>query len=230
MRVFESLLDLLFPPKCPFCGKVLEKAAICPNCEKELPWIADAEALREGPGDLCCAAPLWYKDLAREGILRFKFRGSSAAARPIGEIMARCAAEHLSGRFDTVTWVPVSRKRLRKRGYDQARLLAEAVCRHWDVKPVRLLKKIADTPPQSGLREAAARRANVLGVYEVTDTRLVAGKRVLLVDDICTTGATLAECVRVLKDAGAAETVCLTAARTPEKSGKIPAESLEKQG
>jgi len=230
MNVLESLLDLLFPPKCPFCGRVLDKAGICPNCEKELPWTQDAEALWEGPGDLCCAAPLWYKDLAREGILRFKFRGSSAAARPIGEMMARCAAEHLSSRFDTVTWVPVSSKRLRKRGYDQARLLAEAVCRQWDTKPVQLLEKIADTPAQSGLREAAARRANVLGVYEVTEIHLVEGKRILLVDDICTTGATLVECIRVLKDAGAAEVVCLTAARTPEGAGRKTAESLEKRG
>ena len=80
------------------------------------------------------------------------------------------------------------------------------------VQPVQLLEKCVDTPAQSGLSEPAARRANVLGVFDVVPGAEVAGKRVLLVDDICTTGATLAECARVLYDAGAAKVVCVAAA------------------
>ena len=133
----------------------------------------------------------------------------------MGGLVARCAAERFSGEFDTVTWVPVSKKRLRQRGYDQARLLAESACRRWDTKPVALLRKVADNPAQSGLTEAAARRANVLGVYEALPE--AAGKRVLLIDDICTTGATLTECVRVLKDGGAESVACAAVALTREK-------------
>ena len=217
MSIFSSFLDLLFPPKCPFCGRVMERAGICPACEKDLPWTQDAEALREDVGGLCCAAPLWYEGLAREGILRFKFHGASAAAEPLGELLARCAAEQLSGRFDTVTWVPLSRKRLRERGYDQGELLAQAACRHWGTEPVRLLEKTVDNPPQSGLMEPAARRANVLGVFEAVDPALVKDRRILLIDDICTTGATLTECVRELKAAGAADVVCATVAFAREK-------------
>ncbi len=66
--------------------------------------------------------------------------------------LARCAAERFGGEFDTVTWVPVSQKRLEARGYDQSRLLAEAACRHWDTKPVQLLVKVQDNPAQSGLQ------------------------------------------------------------------------------
>ena len=211
----EALVNLFFPPKCPFCGKVLDTPDICPACEKALPWTAEAEGLRQGAGGLCCAALLWYEDLAREGLLRFKFHGSSAAAEALGGLVARCAAERFSGEFDTVTWVPVSKKRLRQRGYDQARLLAESACRRWDTKPVALLRKVADNPAQSGLTEAAARRANVLGVYEALPE--AAGKRVLLIDDICTTGATLTECVRVLKDGGAESVACAAVALTREK-------------
>ena len=214
-RLLEALLNLLFPPKCPFCGKILDSPGICPACEKALPWTAEAEGLRQGPGDLRCAAPLWYEDLAREGLLRFKFQGASAAAEPLGGLLAQCAAEHFSGEFDTVTWVPVSKKRLRQRGYDQARLLAESACRRWDTKPVALLRKVEDNPAQSGLTEAAARRANVLGVYEALPG--AEGKRVLPIDDICTTGATLTECVRVLKDAGAKSVCCVAVALTREK-------------
>ena len=217
MKLLSSFLDLLFPPKCPFCGRVLDAPGICDACQKALPWTEGEEAVRRGPDGFRCAAPLRYEGLAKEGLHRFKFRGMSSAAAPLGELIAGCAAEHFSGAFDTVTWVPVSPRRLRQRGYDQARLLAERACRLWETKPLPLLRKTVHNPAQSGLKEAAARRANVLGVYEPTDAGRIQGRRVLLVDDICTTGATLAECARVLREAGAEKVVCVTAALTREK-------------
>ena len=219
MSGYAALLDLFFPPKCPFCGKVLDHAGICPACEKALPWTEEGAGVRELSGGVRCAAPLWYEGKVREGLLRFKFQGARAAAGPLGELVARCAAERFSGAFDVVTWVPVSRRRLRSRGYDQARLLAESACRLWEVRPEQLLQKITDNPAQSGLTEEAARRANVLGVYEAAEPERIQGYRILLVDDICTTGATLAECARTLRDAGAADVMCVCAAlaRRPEK-------------
>ena len=213
MNIILCLLDLFFPPKCPFCGRVLDAPGICGKCAASLPWTEEGKTLQTLPGNLRCAAPLWYEEAVREGLLAFKFQGSQAAAKPLGELIARCAAEQFAGEFDTVTWVPVSQRRLRKRGYDQARLLAEQACRLWDTQPVGLLEKCVDTPAQSGLSEPAARRANVLGVFDPAPGAEIAGKRILLVDDICTTGATLAECGRVLRDAGAAEVVCVAVAR-----------------
>jgi len=218
MKLIESLLNLLFPPKCPFCGHIQEHPRVCPDCEKNLPWLAEGETLRTLPGNLRCAGALAYEDLAREGVLRFKFRGASAAGEVLGGLVAQCAAEQFAGEFDVVTWVPVSRKRLRKRGYDQAELLARGACRLWETTPVKLLEKTVDTPPQSGLQDAAARRANVLGVYEPVGE--IAGRRILLIDDICTTGATLSECARVLKDAGAAEVVCAVVALTRQEKDR----------
>lgn len=217
MNVLTSLLDLLFPPKCPFCGKILDHPGICPACEKSLPWTEGDDSLRQAPGGLRCAAPLWYEGQVRDGLLRFKFQGAAATAGPFGALIAQCAADRFSGEFDTVTWVPVSRRRLRKRGYDQAKLLAESACRLWDTEPARLLNKTVDNPAQSGIQDASARRANVLGVYEPAETEIIRGKRILLVDDICTTGATLTECVRVLREAGAESVVCAAVALTREK-------------
>lgn len=217
MSVLASFLDLLFPPKCPFCGKILDRPGVCPVCEAALPWTDDAGGLREGPGGLRCAAPLWYEGLVRDGVLRFKFQGAPGLADPLGGLVAQCAAERFSGGFDTVTWVPVGRKRLRERGYDQAELLSRAACRRWEAKPLRLLEKTEDNPAQSGIQDAAARRANVLGVYKPVELAKIRGKRILLVDDICTTGATLTECARVLKDAGAADVVCAAVALTRRK-------------
>ena len=135
MKLEEGLLNLLFPPKCPFCRTVLDEPGICGKCRETLPWTQEEETLRTGPGHLECAAPLFYEDAVRECLLRLKFRGGVPAAEPLGQLVAQCAAEQLSGQFDTVTWVPVGPKRLRSRGYDQARLLAEAACRCWGVKP-----------------------------------------------------------------------------------------------
>ena len=216
MRFVETILNLLFPPKCSFCGKVQDTPGICPKCEKELPWIPDAEAVREGPGGLRCAGAVWYEETVRDALLRLKFQGASEIAEPLGELLARCAAEQFGGEFDTVTWVPVSKKRLRKRGYDQAELLARSACRFWDIQLVRLLEKNVDNPAQSGIHDDAARRANVRGVYEAVGD--VAGKRILLIDDICTTGATLIECTRVLEDAGAERVVCVAVALTRKEN------------
>lgn len=216
MKYFDMILDLFFPPKCPFCSKVLDKAGICPDCERDLPWIPEESVVREEK-NLRCASPLWYEGKVRDGLLRLKFENAPGAAAPMGALLSQCAAEQFGGCFDLVTWVPLSRMRLRKRGYDQARLLAEHACRAWNVKPIALLRKDGNNPPQSGIHDAAARRANVLGMYHVINPDDVAGKRILLVDDICTTGATLSECVRELRLAGAESVVCATVARAERK-------------
>ena len=214
MNLMSVFLDLLFPPKCPFCGKLTETSSICPDCQTSLPWAADSEAVRELPGGLRCAAPLWYEGLARQGLLRFKFQGRSASAKVLGELIAQCAAEHFGGEFNTVTWVPVSRKRLRQRGYDQAELLARSACRLWGVQPEPLLVKHTDNPAQSSLEGIEARAENVRGVYCAQNA---AGKQVLLIDDICTTGATLSACAQALREAGAESVVCAAAAQTPQE-------------
>ena len=215
-KLTETILNLVFPPKCPFCGKVLDAVGVCPPCEKALPWIPEEQAALS-EGDLTCAAPLWYEGNVREALLRLKFRGGSALAEPLGELLAQCAAEQFGGEFDTVTWVPVSRKRLRRRGFDQARYLAGSLCVEWHVEPQETLRKTTDNPAQSGLDDADARRANVLGVYEAVRPENIAGKRFLLIDDICTTGATLSEAARVLRQAGAADVVGLTLAISREE-------------
>jgi competence protein ComFC len=214
VSIWSRILDLLFPPRCPFCGKIQDAAGVCPGCAKTLPWTEQGQREQTLSGGTRCVSPLWYEDAARDGILRYKFSGASGAADTLGGLLADCAAENFSGEFDCVTWVPVSRKRLRKRGYDQAFLLAEAACRRWNTKPERMLRKPEDNPAQSGLKGAAARRANVLGVYEPVNPDKIRERRILLVDDIVTTGSTLGECARVLRDAGAKEVLCVTLART----------------
>lgn len=219
MNLPNSLLDLVFPVKCPFCQTVRDDPGICPACMESLPWTDEGHGLRELEPGLLCAAPLWYTGSVRTGIRRYKFHGGVCAAGPLGELIAQTAAERFSGEFDTVAWVPVSARRLRQRGYDQARLLAESACGLWDAAPEPLLRKIRDNPAQSSLESAEARRKNTEGVYEAAGDP--SGKRVLLIDDVCTTGSTLSSCAAVLREAGAAGIVCVAAAFSrPEEAGE----------
>lgn len=220
MSLLDPILDLLFPPKCCICGRILDHAGICESCETKI-LRTEGEAVREFSDGLRCAAPLWYEGSVREALLRLKFHGASWSAEPLGRLAAECAAEEFSGEFDMVTWVPVSRKRRRRRGYDQAELLARSACRCWETEPVRLLKKVLDNPAQSGLLGRSARRANVLGVYDPVNEAEIRGRRILLVDDICTTGATLEECARVLREAGAAAVMAVTVAQSRKKEDNL---------
>lgn len=212
----QGAMDFLFPRHCPFCGAIPEKKQLmCPACEKTLSFTGARAQRERGWGRT--AAPLYYEGAVRKALLNFKFKGRMGGLPCFGSLMAACAAEEFSGGFDAVTWVPVSRKRLRKRGFDQARYLAGSLCVEWHTEPQETLRKTVDNPAQSTLEDAAARRANVLGVYEAVKPEDIRGKRFLLVDDICTTGATLAECARVLRQAGATDVVCLTLAMSREE-------------
>ena len=209
----RGILDFLFPRKCPFCGAPAGKDLLCGKCRESLPWH---EGVREGASFGRCGAVFRYEGLAREAILRYKFKSYLDYLPCFGSLMAETAAQQFAGEFDAITWVPVSKKRLRKRGFDQTHYLAASLCVDWHVDPMETLEKIADNPPQSGISDPAERRANVLGVYRAVHPENIAGKRFLLVDDIITTGATLGECVRVLKEAGAADVICITLADAKE--------------
>lgn len=214
-KLSRGILDFFFPRRCPFCGAVAGKELLCKKCRRSLPFTGE-HAVREGTFGRC-AAPLYYEDRVREAILQFKFKAKLGGMSCFGMLMAECAAEHYSGAFDAITWVPVSKKRLKKRGFDQTRYLTGSMCVDWHVAPIETLRKVTDNPPQSTLETEEQRRANVLGVYEAVNAEQFRGKRLLLVDDILTTGATLSECVRVLKEAGAGEVMCLTLAMSREK-------------
>ena len=200
-QLWNGLLDLLYPPKCVFCHKVLtrQERDICNQCRRTL-LVCSAEVGHNGCFRGIVAA-LWYEGTVQESILRFKFGGRTLYAQCYGQLMAAVCARLPMEEVDAVTWIPVSRQRLRQRGYDQARLLATALARELDKPLLSTLQKHRHTPPQSGISAPEARRANVLGVYRAKPAAV--GKRLLLVDDIRTTGATANEAGRTLLAAGA---------------------------
>ncbi len=211
---FEALLDLVYPPKCPFCRALSDgKAAVCAHCLVNLPYTPVGVLPRPGHYVDEFYSALYYKGRVRESILRYKFGGVRGYADFYAPFLRQCADEN-ELYADVVTWVPLSARRLRRRGYDQARLLAEAVSDYMGLDCARLVKKHRHNPPQSGKSGIEKRRDNVRGVYSLSDGVSVAGKRILIIDDVVTTGSTLEECAKVLKRAGAKKILALTLACT----------------
>ena len=217
MGMISAFLDVLFPPRCVFCRELVRNSGnlICSGCGAELPFT---ERCGEQQGNFfeLCVAPLYYEGKVRDSLLRYKFHGASHYAAAYGALLADCVRERLTGEYDLISWVPLSRRRLRERGYDQARLLAEALSREIQGKTAVLLEKRKNTVKQSTLGSAEQRRANIAGAYRALEKAPIAGRRVLLIDDIVTTGSTLSECARTLKEAGAAKVFCAALARSRE--------------
>ena len=210
--MLQRILRLLFPPKCVFCKKVLtkEETDFCHECrEKEPRFEKSSFKLSFVAG---WTSVWYYKDIARKSLLRYKFGGRRSYAEVYGRVLAMKLQKEGRDDFDVLTYVPTAFIRKMKRGYDQVVLLAEAVGKELNVPVAQTLRKIRNTPPQSGIKNVARRRANVLGAYRCVDADAVRGKRVLLLDDILTTGATASECARVLLTAGAKEVSCATLA------------------
>lgn len=218
MRLWTGALDLLFPPKCPFCQRILEEPRwpLCPDCQETLPWLGGEEKKVDFADG--CYSPLAYREQAIEAVHRYKFGGVRAYAQPFGTLMAQCVRDYVHGELDGITWAPLSRKRRRERGFDQAELLARQVGKELSLPVASVLVKSLHTQPQSGLDNAAARRANALGAYGLLPGKEVADKRLLLIDDVITSGATLSECARLLRQAGAQQVYCVTLVQAGKKA------------
>ena len=205
MKLFNWLGNLLFPEKCVLCGKLLGKDELdlCRDCRVEAPECPVSRT--KYPFMDSWLAVWYYEGNVRGSILRYKFHGKRHYALAYGRFLAmKLQREHPEG-FDLLTWVPVSGLRKLTRGYDQVELLANAVGKELAMEPVRLVKKIRHNKPQSRIVGQAQRRANVLGVYQAEDPVKVRGKKILLLDDIITTGATAGEVSRILLTAGCSE-------------------------
>lgn len=208
MKLYYFLMHLLFPPKCILCGKLLkgEEQDLCRDCRADSP---EYPLRKEKFQFLDSFTAVWYYEgNVRRSLLRYKFYNSRNFAAGYGRLLAMKLLEAHPEGFDCLTWVPVSPLRKLQRGYDQVELLAKAVGRELGMEPVPLVKKVRHNRPQSGISGAAKRRANVLGAYREINRQQIAGKRILLLDDILTTGATAGEAGRVLLTAGAKEIHC----------------------
>lgn len=215
--MLQRLLNLLFPPKCVFCRKLLsaQETDLCHHCRSNAPVFTKA---KNRYSFIAGWTAVWYyKDAVRRTLLRYKFYHCRSYAPFYGRILAVKLQSAKMDDFDILTWVPVSRLRRFTRGYDQSELLANAVAKELGVSAAACLVKTRHNRAQSSLRKAFQRRANVMGAYKVLCPEEIKDKRILLLDDIITTGATASECAKTLLAAGARQVHFAAVAVTPDE-------------
>jgi ComF family protein len=224
-QVKTAFLDFLLPLSCLGCGH--EGDLICTSCRQSLPRIRLPLCQRcgatVGEGNLCHSCinhPLTidgirsvflFQGTIRQAILQLKYRHLKALAAPLSQLLAEYLGSHpLKG--ETIIPVPLYPKRLRERGYNQAYLLAKELGELVGLPVVEdTLIRVKDSLPQARTRSAIERRRNVQGAFACHQP--LEGRQILLIDDVCTTGATLDACASALKAAGASSVWGLTVAR-----------------
>lgn len=216
------LLALVFPEHCPLCDALTPGGGLCGQCADRNLEPGEPRVL-PGSGGCLCYAPFRYAGAVRRAVLRFKFRGRRDYAPWFGRQIAR----ELRGRIDpagaVLAPVPISRRRLRERGYNQSLLLARAAAEELGLPCVDLLEKYAENETQHTLSRSQRER-NVRHVYRVKKGKAMQ-KEIILLDDIVTTGFTLAACVSALEQAGLRVRCCAALAANPHRREKTGEES-----
>lgn len=241
MSLFRRFLDLIYPPRCLICLAFLnggeegeESPSLCPGCLAGFTRVAAPHCpvcgapfrsgiaedrvcepcLRKRPFYQRAGAPFVYEGDLMKAIHAFKYEGRSRMAGAMGPLLAAFAEDWLKETNGLVFMpVPLHPRRLRERGFNQSLLLARHVAKRLGGQVDFLsLRRTRDTTPQTGLK-GDERRRNVRRAFEVKDRKAVRRKKIVLVDDVATTGSTLNECARVLRRAGCTEVYGLVLAR-----------------
>lgn len=219
--MFSHIYELIFPRKCVLCRNILSKdeTDLCRSCRATAPEFTKP---KRNISFVAQWTAIWYyKGNVRSSIHRFKFGN----ARGYAEFYARQLAVKLQeteflDKIDILTWVPISPIRRFARGYDQSQLLTQALGKELGLPVIRTLRKVRHTPPQSAIKHAAQRRANILNAYKPYKPERFSGLHILLLDDIITTGSTASECAKTLLINNVKEVTLAAIAAAPHDKSK----------
>lgn len=212
----NNIIKYIFPFKCIFCGKVLDTKAdieICEACYKNIRfmdnelWLLDS---KDADNSLCdeiiCVCE--YSGIIKDALIRFKFFNKPGYYRAFARLLAnkiQCVTS--TKRFDIIISVPLHKQKEKIRGYNQSSLISTMLSKEIGIyENSSILTRVKDTKSQSLLAKGQ-RHSNIAGAFKVNNPEIVTGKSIVLIDDILTTGSTVNECSRVLKEAGAKEVV-----------------------
>lgn len=214
MKIIETILNLIYPNVCGFCGDI-NNENICTECSKKIEKykILGIEKSTSKYIEQQCFI-YKYEGEIRESILKFKFQEEAYLYKTFVKIILdNLEVCKYIKKFDIIIPVPIHRKRRLERGYNQSELIANEISKQLIINIEKsILIKIRNNPKQSTLK-LEERKSNVKNVYEVKQNQKIKDKKILLIDDIFTTGNTVNECAKKLKEAGANKVSVLTIAR-----------------
>lgn len=220
MGLFRKLANVVYPPKCIFCRRLLDHDValnICNSCYVKLPFAEETLLTTSFKGDenYCDGAisVFQYTGVVKESLIRFKFYNMPSYFRTYARLIAHRLAKITDiKQYDMVMSVPLHKQKEFSRGYNQAYLISRVLSSELKLPECsRLLKRSRQTDSQS-LLDKHKRHKNVQGAFVTTPTDKLKGKSILLVDDILTTGSTIEECCRILKQAGALKATAVVVA------------------
>ncbi|MEN6621748.1 MAG: ComF family protein [Smithella sp.] len=240
--LFNDVCDIIFPPQCLACTEIINQPAkkhFCSDCFEKINFITDnfcpicgmpylvnpagrhvcGSCLENKPYYCQARAVAAFETVIMDTVHKFKYGRNISTGHALGSFMADFAFPDFDfSEFSLLIPVPLHVNRLRERGFNQSLLLANQIGRKYKL-PVdfSLLKRSKSTLTQTGLNKAE-REKNVKGAFTVVDGEKIKGKKIILIDDVFTTGATINECAKVLFKAGAQKTAVLTLSRVTRKS------------
>jgi len=241
-EVLRHITDVIFPPQCISCAAILQpitQKVFCSTCREKIKFLTGSlcpicgitfpdspsashlcgNCLENKPYFSYARAVAGYESIILNAIHQFKYGRDLSIGALLASLMADFSFPDLEfGDYSLIIPVPLHIKKLRKRGFNQSIILADALRKKWQI-PVNfsLLKRSKFTLTQTGLNKKERER-NIKGAFEVTDKTKIAGRNIILIDDVYTTGATLNECAKVLIKAGAQKVAVLTLARVLQNS------------
>ena len=232
MNLVDAFLEILYPPRCIICDEPIRDYGYCDDCNGKLEPIKAPLCQMCGleKGNCACkynifhfdaiTAPYFNEEYAQQGVYDLKFKIRYNCVRTFGREMAKCVKKDFgTENIDLICCVPARNESLYDRGFNHAELFAREISKQLKIKrDNKLLKLNYQGKTQHRLKTIDDRFNNVRGRYGVTKT--VKGKNILLVDDIKTSGATIDECARQLKFAGAEKVYCVTALVTRKKKNE----------
>lgn len=210
-KMFNIILNLIFPPKCTFCESLLDEDSelrICEACYKKIPFnnqlimrTLESSNASECNGTVCACR---YLGIVQESLIRFKFHNKPGYYRTYAALIYDKLTKVLdTKKIDIIMSVPLHRQKQISRGYNQSYLISKQLSKKMNIPECSfLIKRTKHTDAQS-LLDKEDRRENVKGAFSIADPKALKSKRILLIDDILTTGCTIDECARTLKRAGA---------------------------
>lgn len=200
--MLKAILNFLFPQKCLGCRK--ENEVLCDECVEKI----DRADWPKKDGVL--AASNYSDPVLRKTIWLLKYKKARGAAAPLARLLRRRVWDKIKKEGALIIPIPLSKKRLRQRGFNQAELIARHLSEN--VRTDILCKKV-HTDSQVSIKDRKDRLTNLAGSFAVKNLEAVNGKNIILIDDVCTTGATIKEAKKVLKEAGAKKVMAVVVAR-----------------
>ena len=211
-KVYEFITDILMPNRCPCCYKVIRyNELVCKEYIKKLPiYNAEDKTVPAGCSAVICA--FVYKDSAKNGVLALKkswgYSFAEYSAKILSERLEGCGAE-------LITSVPTTKRKLRNKGWNQADVIAKALSKEMDIPCDLKLLVRAESAQQQHELHAGERASHAREIYSISKRhKNITDKRILLVDDICTTGATFSACADLLNSLGAKDIIAVSVCRT----------------